>query len=643
MEGRAVGELASERVRPFPVLVLSAWCGLVSGLLEVGTIVVRKRTIDPNHLYEMSRHFVWLIPLANLSLFLALGAVLKLLLLAWPRRGSWLAPRVLCSLTMLPLLLVGFPRIHGLAWLVVTVGLAARLVPAVERHAVGFGRLVRLSFPVVAGLAPALAATLWGGNWYKEWRESNRPFPRPGSANVLLIVLDAVAAEHLSLYGYERPTSPTLVELAGRGIRFDRVQAASSWTLPSHASMFTGRWPHELSAGWLTPLDGTYPTLAEFLGSRGYATAGFIANYWYCASDSGLQRGFTTYRDYIFPRLSAFKPASLVDRSLEGIRALERFLEDWVGIELFRMPVQRLWLLVNASRKDAVGVNREFLDWLTQRRQPARPFFAFLNYYDAHTPYELASGRIHRFGAPAGDPRESDMIQSWWSMDKTGTSPQDVAFAQNAYDDCVSDLDEQLGRLFDELGRRAVLERTWVIIAADHGESFGEHAGVFCHGTSLYQTELHVPLVIIPPGGSPSRRVVSETVSLRNLAATIVDALGLESGASFPGESLARFWDGSSPSPADRALSEVVPIDPLHPEPLEMAKPHWPLAAVNDHGWSYIRREGDGHEELFHLRDDARELHNLAGSPSALPELKRMHASLYELTAGPLIPQRFRP
>ena len=80
--------------------------------------------------------------------------------------------------------------------------------------------------------------------------------------------------------------------------------------------------------------------------------------------------------------------------------------------------------------------------------------------------------------------------------------------------------------MIDELGRRGVLERTWVIIAADHGESFGEHAGVFCHGTSLYQTELHVPLVILPPAGCPSPRVVTETVSLRDLAATVVDMLG---------------------------------------------------------------------------------------------------------------------
>ena len=288
-----------------------------------------------------------------------------------------------------------------------TLGVAARLVPTLERHAAGCRRLLRFSFPIVAGLVPILAATLWGGDWIKEWRQSTRPLPSPGSPNVLLIVLDTVAADHLSLYGYERPTSPTMVELAERGIRFDRVQATSSWTLPSHASMFTGRWPHELSAGWLTPLDGTYPTLAEFLGSRGYATAGFVANYWYCASGSGLERGFAAYEDYIFPRLTAFKAASLVDRSVDGIQGVERFLEDRLDIDLLRTPVQRLWLLVNADRKEAAAVNREFLDWLTRRRQPERPFFAFLNYYDAHSPYELPSGRIHRFGTqPSRPPRE---------------------------------------------------------------------------------------------------------------------------------------------------------------------------------------------------------------------------------------------
>jgi arylsulfatase A-like enzyme len=648
MERSSAGGSARGRAGRFPALIVAVWCGLGSGLLEVGTIVVRKRTFDPNRLYEMSRHFVWLIPLTNLSLFLASGVALKLLALAWPRRIDWLAPRLLGALTLLPPLLVGFPRIHGLAWLAVALGIAARLVPALERRAAGLHRLLRLSLPIVTGIVLILAAACGGEARIREWRQATGPLPPPGSPNVLVVVLDTVAAEHLSLYGYARPTSPTMVELAERGIRFDRAQAASSWTLPSHASIFTGRWPHELSAGWLTPLDRTFPTLAEFLGSRGYATAGFVANYAYCASDSGLGRGFTLYEDYIFPGLTAFKAASLVARPVDGILAAQQFLADRLDLDILKTPVERLFRLVNADRKEATRVNREVIDWLIHRPEPGRPFFAFLNYDDAHSPYDLPAERIHRFGAQVLDPRDSDMIQRWWSMDKTAISPRDVALARDAYDDCIADLDEQLGRLFDELGRRAVLETTWVVITADHGESFGEHARVFCHGASLYQTELHVPLMIIPPGGLPAKRVVTAPVSLRDLAATIVDVLNFQTGSPFPGKSLARFWTGSSPSPAlatpaEGALAEVVPIDPLNPDPLEMAKPHWPIAALIEGGWTYIRREGDVREELFHVREDGGEMHNLAATPAMQPRLDRMRDTLRRLTAGPLTPHRFAP
>ena len=379
------------------------------------------------------------------------------------------------------------------------------------------------------------------------------------------------------------------------------------------------------SPRWIGPI----PTLAEFLGSRGYATAGFVANYWYCASDSGLERGFAAYEDYIFPRLTAFKAASLVDRSVDGIQEVERFLEDRLDIDILKTPVDRLYRLVNADRKEAARVNREFLDWLSRRRQPERPFFAFLNYYDAHSPYELPAGRIHRFGTQPRDPRDSDMIQDWWSMDKTGISPRDIAFAHDAYDDCVADLDEQLGRLFDELGRRAVLDTTWVILAADHGESFGEHAGVFCHGTSLYQTELHVPLVIIPPGGLPVEPGRDRAGEPAGPGGDDRRRTGSRGRLPFPGQVAGAVLGRVITVPvdtADRALSEVVPIDPLNPDPLEMVKPHWPIAAVIEGGWTYIRREADVREELFHLREDAGESHDLAGSPAARPELERMRA-----------------
>ena len=487
----------------------------------------------------------------------------------------------------------------------------ARLVPLLERHPAGFRRWVGVSLPVLAAVAVILAASALGAGRIKDWNADARPVPPAGSPNVLLIVLDTVAAGHLSLHGYNRPTSPAIDQLAQRGVRFDRVRATASWTLPSHASMFTGRWPHELSAGWLTPLDATYPTLAEYLGSRGYDTAGFVANTFYCGVDSGLARGFGQYNDYIFPGLTAFKMAALIHRPLEGLRSIDNFMRSRLNSSFF----QRLLLKFDAgNRKYASVVSREFLDWMARRRPTNRPFFAFLNYFDAHYPYKLPERGVHRFGAVPATDRELNLIENWRTLDKQGLSAKEIAFARDSYDDCIAALDEQVGKLTDELARRGVMERTWVIITSDHGEGFGEHDGVFGHGTSLYQAQLHVPLVIIPPGRKPLKSVVSETVSLRDLAATIVDVANLKTDAQFPGESLARLWAPGDTARAGRtsaAVSEVVLTDLLNPDPATMLRGRQLLASLADGDWIYIRRADNMQEELFNMNDDAAELDNL--------------------------------
>ena len=197
----------------------------------------------------------------------------------------------------------------------------------------------------------------------------------------------------------------------------------------------------------------------------------------------------------------------------------------------------------------------------------------------------------------------------------------------NAYDDCVAWIDEQLGRLVDELGHRGLLASTWVIIASDHGESFGEHRGVYCHGASLYQTELHVPLLILPPASRPLQSSVNETVSLRDLAATIVDLSGDRSKSHFPGTSLTRFWDaspGATQTGGDHAIAEVVPNEFLDPDPAKSSEPGWPLGALKQNGWAFIRRERDGREELYHLRRDSNEQNNLAADPSQQAQLDSM-------------------
>ena len=141
-----------------------------------------------------------------------------------------------------------------------TLGLAAWLVPLIERHRASFRRFVVVSFPAAVAIVAGLGVSLLVGDWIGQARENARALPPPGSPNILLIVMDTVAAGHLGLYGYDRNTSTSLSELAARGVRFESARSASSWTLPSHATMFTGRWLHELSVGWLTPLDRTYPT-----------------------------------------------------------------------------------------------------------------------------------------------------------------------------------------------------------------------------------------------------------------------------------------------------------------------------------------------------------------------------------------------
>ena len=133
------------------LLILSAWCGLIAGLLEVSTIVLRKTTFDPDQLYKLSRHFVWIIPLSNLCVLFVLGLLGCGVIFAWPRGGRWLFARVLCALTLLPSVLIALPRIYGLASLVVALGVATRLVPFLDRGGRRFRRFERRRAPVPRG------------------------------------------------------------------------------------------------------------------------------------------------------------------------------------------------------------------------------------------------------------------------------------------------------------------------------------------------------------------------------------------------------------------------------------------------------------------------------------------------------------
>ena len=629
------GQIGSIRkLGPLDVLLLAAWCGLAGGWLEVGIRVFFKHVTGL--MYQLSRHFVWVVPLSNLLMFFVAGLFLAAATKLWPRPAGWFSPRLICAVGLMPAFMIAMPQIYPWAWFFVGLGIAMHVVPWLERPLNCWRRWLALSFPGLLALVSVVSGLVFGGDWLKERQEAARPMPPAGSPNLLLIVLDTARADCMGVYGYPRATTPALNRLAKSAIRFEEARATAPWTLASHAGMFTGRWPHELGVSWQFPLQTNFKTLAEYLGSRGYATAGFIANTQYCSYDSGLGRGFTRYEDYLtdLMHLRPLRTAVLFKLAWDKIAAL--------GTRLFGNRYNPIlnWLLIN-DRKHAAEINRQFVSWLYYREDKQRPFFAFLNYFDTHSPYLPPHGVKPHFGL--GPRTEIDFLvlsEHWQELDKLHLNQYYIDLIQDSYDNCLSFLDLCLGQLFEALENDGVLKNTVVVITADHGEELGDHT-LFEHGESLYRPEIRVPLLIKLPSKAQAPVVVRRTVSLHDLPATIVDLAGVADGSPFPGRSLAHLWRGPAPGAATRdsnlegAFSELSAPNPVNPSRGRSPAVRGPLVSLAQDDYVYIRNEGDGKEELFHERDDPRELVNLAGVEAMQPLLKRLRQALDKVRAGP--------
>ena len=572
----------------------AAWCGLLVGMIEVSILAVQRFYLhQPTNL---SPHFVWMTPLANLLLFVIAGLTLVPVARFWPRLASpRIAIFVFALLGFLNLLLM-YERLQHYAALLLAAGLAFQTARIITAHPTGFHRLVARSLVWLLVLIPCLAALVYGSLFVRERRAlAGLPEATTGAPNVLVITLDAVRAHNLSVYGYGRETSPQLKRMAERGVVFDRALSTAPWTLPSHASMFTGRYAHELSTGYTTPLDGTYPTLAEFLRARGYATAGFVANYRYCGYESGLQRGFIHYKDY---------PVSWGE--IVSSSRLTRMIGDNFRLRRLIRNDEHL------NRKSAAQINDEVLDWLSTKRKG--PFFVFLNYFDAHGPYLPPSPFDTKFG-PGRALGKYSALHHWLydpAVAHQTVSKETIQEEVNAYDGVLAYLDEQLGFLFDELKKRDLMDNTLVIITADHGEEFGEH-GLFDHGYSLYFNSLHVPLLIVFPGHIPAGVRAQTPVSLRDLSATVVDLLDYGQGSPFPGRSLARYWDTASKQESPEAEPLLSEVDRTSGQPAWFPTSRGDMKAV---AFQHMRliKNGDGVQEYYDFYQDPWEKQNLAES-----------------------------
>jgi arylsulfatase A-like enzyme len=455
-------------------------------------------------------------------------------------------------------------------------------------------------------------------------------------ANIVLIVLDALRQDHLACYGYGRKTAPIIERIAEEGAVFERAYTTASWTLPAHASLFTGLYTstHETDKGSLR-LSAERRTLAEILSENGYRTAGFSANPW-LSSISGLEQGFERF-EYLGTHTTQTLFLNLVK---ERARAL----------------------ITSDAQRDlgADNVITHLLRWVEKVRHGDAPFFVFANFMEVHAPYgtvpepyfssflqhsvpkdigrkwvrekplfacRQCQGPLEGFEAgPTGSP---ECVDGKWRL------PAARLEATHAlYDAGILYVDYHIGRIYRALERAGILDETLLIITSDHGDSLGEH-GSMGHGLLLYEQVLKVPLVMRYPRIYPPRLRVSEAVSLVDVLPTIEHILGLprsplrDAVSLVPGDELAER--------PERILAEYFPPEEhvwkaiggtLH---CDYSYAGRTSASLRKGSFKYIW-SSDGQNELYNLESDPAEEENLIGGLAG--EAQMLDAELHAWRAN---------
>jgi len=316
--------------------------------------------------------------------------------------------------------------------------------------------------------------------------------------DVFIIIIDTLRADHLSCYGYDRLTSPCIDSLAAEGTLFTRCQAQSPWTLPSHATIWTGLTPVSHQAGRRADqtygLDSELSTIATILKDNGYITGGFV-NVAILRREFGFANGFDHYN-------------------------------------------------INMTGHGRAGETvDEVLTWLHENRGNPRPFLVVIHLFDPHSPYSPPPPFDTLF-CPEG----VDGFDSWEiSSDGTILNPEDKDHFVHLYDDEIRWTDSQIGRLFSGLRYLGMADNSIIIITSDHGEEFLEH-GYVGHGHTLFQELLHVPLIIAAPGVQHGVRDSSLTGQV-DILPTLLYLLDIEHDGNFEGMNII-----SDQIPSDRSV-----------------------------------------------------------------------------------------
>jgi arylsulfatase A-like enzyme len=420
------------------------------------------------------------------------------------------------------------------------------------------------------------------------------PTPPP---NLILVSVDTLRPDHLSTYGYVRDTSPGLSELASDGVRFTHAFAQAPWTIPSHASMLTGRYPCVHRADAATAIAATVPLLAERLRAAGYVTAAFV-NSPYVGDKFGFARGFDVFE--------------------------------------------------NHSDDIAASVPR-VLEWLQQPRHA--PFFLFLHTLSVHGPYEAPPEFVRRYDPDEDVNDEADPAMAYLRtvgyhdylrLERFRSLRQLIAH----YDATIRWVDAEIARLMRRVRELHLYDGSVVVVTSDHGESLFDHEIWVGHGLFLYDDEVRVPLIIKPARRRPRHATVDTLIESVDVVPTVMDLLDLSVPAAVDGQSYADLiLTGRQDGLREVAFGQSSNMGNM----VYLRTPRWkyigpagiPARAILRWHLKPMRDEDVGsrlvlEEQLFDLATDPRERTNAAATrPEVSVELRRAAAGFLDRCAPP--------
>jgi len=476
--------------------------------------------------------------------------------------------------------------------------------------------------------------------------------------DILLIVLDTVRADRLSCYGYERETTPHLDAFAESGVLFERAISPAQWTIPAHASIFTGEYPTtHMTTQIYDRHSDEQTTLAEALHRHGYQTVGFCNNPLLGVVDNELDRGFEAFYNYggaiperppcvdARPRRAARLTQHVIRRLQPLMAPIQNLFahNDFLLRIAMHPRLAPLWQRYVNFKGNTVQSMRDLIGYLRTRRRKEieRPLFTFLNLMEAHLPYGPPMRFVREFAPYFRKDRQARRFMRlynaqpyrWMAPITEPMSELQDRVLNDMYDAELAYQDHLLRHLLNHVNKPEVREKTIVVITSDHGEGLNHH-GFVGHSLVAYDDLVRVPLIVRYPEGYPAGERVSQPVSTRRIFHTILQAAGVDelervSAVDLTAMSLAQTLNGGDPEHGVVYTEAYTPktllalMEGESEEVIEAFRCHMMRRAIYD-GTHKLISVGDEPDELFDLASDPAELKNLIGQePDLATRLSR--------------------